>query len=355
MKILITGINGFVGSYLAEYCLQCGYDVFGLVRHRGNLVNIESIRKRIILFEGTITDSSSVNRIINEIKPDRVFHLAAQSFVPYSWIAPQETVDCNVGGTLNVLEAVKTYSPNSRVLIAGTSEEYGKWEVPDYYKFNPKLGELEYIPPTKLGYGNIADLEMDMGCKFFSTTMVEETPLNPLSTYGVSKVAADLLGYLYFKSYGLKVIRTRAFNHEGPRRGREFVTTNFIRQALLLKNGLIETIKVGNLDAVRDFSDVRDIVRAYWYILDEGQFGEVYNICSEKGLQIKDLLRMIMQEVLGTYSETLIENDINRMRPSDVPILIGNCSKFKKKTNWSPQIEFKDTIKEMIKWEEKCF
>lgn len=312
MKVLITGINGFVGSHLAELCLKEKDEVFGLVRHRSNLEHLEGIRDKIKLFEGSITDTASVDRVMREVKPDRVFHLAAQSYVPYSWVAPQDTMTVNVIGTTNVLESVRNFAPKARVHIASTSETYGKWDG-----------------------------------KSYGGKITEETPLLPLSIYGASKVAADLLGYQYYKAYGLNVIRTRAFNHEGPRRGAEFVSSTFIIQALQAKLSKVKEIKVGNLDAIRDFSDVRDVVKAYKLILENGDPGEVYNICSGKGVVIKDLLGMVLEEVFGKDNDIKIILDPERMRPADVPVLIGDCSKLKKKIKWSNIIGLRQTVKDM--------
>lgn len=337
MKILITGINGFVGSHLAEYCLKLDHNVFGLVRHRSDLSNIRPILDKVKLYEGTITDSASVDRAVREVKPDRVFHLAAQSYVPYSWIAPQETMSANVLGTVNVLEALRNFVPKAYVMLAGTSEEYGKWDYPYGLKYDEASGKMLRSDGQEWG-------------------ITEDAPLKPLSVYGVSKVATDLLGLQYFRSYGLHVVRTRAFNHEGPRRGKEFVTATFVRQALMLKKGGIKCILVGNLDAIRDFTDVRDIVHAYWLALQCGIEGEVYNICSGKGIKIDKLLGLVLEEVLGAKEaeKVDIEMDEKRMRPADVPILIGNCDKFKEVSGWEREIPFSQTIIDMVDWEERC-
>ncbi|MCK4231535.1 GDP-mannose 4,6-dehydratase, partial [candidate division WOR-3 bacterium] len=182
--------------------------------------------------------------------------------------------------------------------------------------------------------------------------IAETNPLRPLSPYGVSKVAQDLLAFQYFKSYGLKVIRTRAFNHTGPRRGEVFATSNFARQIVMIEKGKAEPlIRVGNLDAVRDFSDVRDIARAYTLALEKGEPGEVYNICSGKGLKIRQLLDMLLAQ---SKVDIEIKEDPARMRPSDVGFLIGDATRFRAKTGWKPEIPFEQTLADLLDfWRER--
>ncbi|MFH1514807.1 MAG: GDP-mannose 4,6-dehydratase, partial [bacterium] len=223
MRALITGLSGFVGSHLAEFLLENNFDVFGIIRWRSNRENIRSFEQKITLFEGDVRDLTSVKQVISDIKPDRIYHLAAQSFVPTSWTAPQETITSNIVGQLNVFEAVRETDLPVRILAVGSSEEYG------------------------LVYEN-------------EVPITEENQLRPLSPYGVSKVGQDLLGFQYHQSYGMHIVRSRAFNHTGPRRGEVFVTSNFCRQAVLIEKGKQEAvIKVGNLEAKRDFTDVRDM------------------------------------------------------------------------------------------------
>ncbi|MEO0098690.1 MAG: GDP-mannose 4,6-dehydratase, partial [candidate division WOR-3 bacterium] len=259
MKFLITGITGFVGSHLAEYLLSLGKDeVFGIYRWRSRMENISHLSDKISLLECDLKDPVAVREVIRKIKPDGIFHLAAQSYVPMSWIAPQETLTTNIISQLNIFEAVRAENLDCRIQIAGSSEEYG------------------------MVYPNEVPIK-------------ETNPLRPLSPYGVSKVAQDLLGYQYFMSYGIKVVRTRAFNHEGPRRGEVFVTSNFCKQIAEIEKGKREpVVYVGNLEAVRDFTDVRDTVRAYYLVLLKGKPGEVYNICSGKGYKIKEILDIIL-------------------------------------------------------------
>jgi len=315
MRALITGLSGFVGSHLAEFLLSKDIEVFGIIRWRSNRENIRHIEDKLTLFEGDVRDLTSVKQVIAETVPDQIYHLAAQSFVPTSWSAPQETITSNIVGQLNVLEAVRDLKLSAKILAVGSSEEYG-------------LVYENEIPIT------------------------EENPLRPLSPYGVSKVGQDLLGFQYFHSYGMHIIRTRAFNHTGPRRGEVFVTSNFCKQAVLIGKGKQEPImNVGNLEARRDFSDVRDVVRAYWLALEKGRAGEVYNICSGRSWMIRELLDKIL-EIAGLEVE--IRSDPTRMRPSDVKILQGSHDKITRETGWNPEIPMEKTIRDLMDfWRER--
>jgi len=312
MKILISGVSGFVGSHLAEYCLFKGCEVHGTIRWRSDTQNLKGIN--IILHECDLTDAHAVKSVIEKVKPDRIFHLAAQSYVHASWIEPMQTLDNNIRSEVNIFEAVRSIEGyNPLIQIAGSSEEYG----------------------------NAAKMPI-----------TEDTPLLPVSPYGVSKVAQDLLGYQYYRSYGMKIIRTRAFNHTGRRRSEVFVCSSFAKQiAELEKKEGEKIIYVGNLEAERDFTDVRDMVRAYWLALEFGVPGEVYNICSEKSYPIKNILNK-----LRSLSKTKItvKNDPERMRPSDLQVLLGDCKKFREKTGWVPQYTISETLKEILDyWRER--
>ncbi len=310
MRILITGISGFTGSHLAEYFLSKGQDeLHGTIRWRSDLQNIAHICQNIVLHECDITDASAVKSVILQVNPDQIFHLAAQSYVPFSWRAPHQTLSTNILGELNLFEALRQTKMESLVHIAGSSEEYG-------------LVLPEEIP------------------------IKETNALRPLSPYGVSKVAQDLLGYQYFKSYGLPIIRTRAFNHEGPRRGEVFVTSTFSKQIAEIEKGKKDpVIHVGNLNAVRDYLDVRDVVRAYALALSKGSPGEVYNICSGEGIKIGDMLKKLLSL---SRVEVKIEEDPARMRPSDVELLVGSSEKFRQATGWKPEIPFTQTLQDLL-------
>jgi GDP-4-dehydro-6-deoxy-D-mannose reductase len=310
MRILITGITGFAGSHLADHFLAEGdHEVYGTVKWRSNRENIRHIEGQVTLLECDIKDAFAMKTILEAAKPDQIFHLAAQSYVPFSWRVPKETLDTNITGELNLFEGVRALKLDPIIHIAGSSEEYG-------------LVHPDELPIT------------------------EDNPLRPLSPYAVSKVAQDLLGYQYFKSYGLRIVRTRAFNHTGPRRGEVFATSNFARQLVEIELGRREPLlQVGNLDAVRDFSDVRDVVRAYAMALKSGKPGEVYNIASGKGIKIGDLLKKLIEL---TRVQVKIERDPTRLRPSDVQLLTGSAEKFKKATGWKPEIPFDKTLSDLM-------
>lgn len=316
MKVLITGITGFVGSHLAEYLLaKGGIDIYGIERWRSKQENIEHVKEKIRFIECDIKDASSIERVVREIKPDKIFHLAAQSFVPTSFNVPAETLSNNIISQLNIFEAVRNNGINTWIQLAGSSEEYG----------------MVYPEETPIKEGN---------------------PLRPLSPYGVSKVGQDLLGYQYYQSYKLKIVRTRGFNHTGPRRGHVFVESNFAKQIAMIEKGKQKpVISVGNLEAQRDYTDVRDMIKAYWLSTEKCEPGEVYNICSGKSWTIKQVL-----DILLSYSKIKVEvkQDPARMRPSDVMILLGDNSRFSKATGWKPEIPFETTMLDLLNyWRER--
>lgn len=313
MRILITGVTGFVGSHLAEYGLSRGAEIWGTRRCRSPRDNIEHIAD-LNLVEMDLLDAVSVRAVVEKVRPSWIFHLAAQSYVPSSWSAPEHTIATNILGQLHLLEGLRD-RPATRVLVAGTSEEYG------------------LVAPGE-------------------TPITEEAPLRPLSPYGVSKVGQDLLGYQYHRSYGMHVVRTRAFNHGGPRRGEQFVPSVFAKQIAEIEEGLKPpVIRVGNLDAVRDFTDVRDIVRAYWLALEVGQPGEVYNIGSGNALTIRYILDTLlaMSEVSAE-----IRPVPEQMRPSDVPVLVSDSTKFRALTGWEPEISPERMLADTLEyWRER--
>lgn len=311
MRVLITGITGFAGSHLAEYILANHPDskVSGIVRWRSRMENISHLRDKVELIEADLKDMTSIQGCLAEVRPDRIFHLAAQSYVPASWKYPAETFAINAIGQVNLFEALRRLKLSPRIQVAGSSEEYGQ-VFPDE------------IP------------------------MKETNPLRPLSPYAVSKVAQDLLAFQYYMSYGMPIVRTRGFNHTGPRRGEVFVTSAFARQIAEIEKGKREpVIHVGNLKAKRDFSDVRDIVAAYWLSLEKGVPGEVYNIGSGVARSIGELLDSLLSL---SPVKVRVEVDPARLRPSDVPILLADSSKFVSLTGWKPRIPFEQTLRDLL-------
>lgn len=313
MKVLITGITGFAGSHLADYLLanEPTAEVAGLYRWRSRTENVEHLAGRVALVECDVRDATATREAVESFRPDFIFHLAAQSFVPSSWRAPQETLSTNLLGQLNIFEAVRKSGLNCRIQIAGSSEEYG------------------LVHPHEL-------------------PIKEDQPLRPLSPYAVSKVAQDALAYQYFMSYGMPIIRTRGFNHTGPRRGEVFVTSNFAKQVATIEAGkAAPVIKVGNLDAVRDFTDVRDMVRGYVLATEKGKPGEVYNLASGKAITIRAMLDKL---IAMARVEVKVETDPARLRPSDVEVLIGDYSKFHADTGWEPKIPFDQTLEDLLNY-----
>jgi len=316
MKILITGITGFVGFHLAEYCFKKpNVKIYGTIlpRHfKDELKKIEYIKNKIEFLKCDLTQKNSVNRILKESKPDKIFHLAGQSQVSLSFQSPEETLFSNIISELNIFEGIREIGLNPVIVIACSSEEYGltfKNELP----------------------------------------MKEGNPLRPLSPYAVSKIAQELLAFQYFKSYGLKTVLTRFFSIEGPGRGKDFVTSVFARQIVEIeKSGKKPVIYTGNLDAKRDFTDVRDMVRAYWLASEKCKFGEPYNVCSEKARSIKSVLSLLLSK--SKIKNIEIRQDPKKMRPSDVPIIWGDCSKFRKQTGWKPEIPFEKTMEDLLNY-----
>ncbi len=310
LKALITGISGFVGSYLAEYLLeQPGWQVAGTVF--GPYANIADLRGKLELYPAELSRLDVMTFILQECQPDAIFHLAAQPLVQVSRQDPWGTLETNIRVQLNVLEGVVQVKPDCRVLVVGSAEEYG-------------LVTAE-------------DLPID-----------EDTPFRPLSPYATSKVAQDLLGLQYYLTNHLHVVRVRPFNHIGPRQRSGFVTPDLARQIAAAEVGLQPpVIDVGNLAARRDFSDVRDVVRAYVLAITDGEAGQVYNVGSGRSRSIQEVLDSLL-----ALSSTSIEvrQDPQRMRPSDVPDMVCDASRLRQKTGWQPAISFEQSLSDVLEY-----
>ena len=311
-RVLVTGVTGFAGSHLVDYLLtRDDCEIYGILRWRSRTENIEHVMDRIKLLECDLRDASSTRDTLERVRPDFIFHLAAQSFVPTSWIAPTESLTTNILGQVNIFEAVRRLGLKTRIQLACSSEEYGM--------VNP-----DEVP------------------------IRETNPLRPLSPYAVSKVAQDLLGYQYWMSWKVDSVRTRGFNHEGPRRGPVFVASDFAKQIADIEKGRRPpVVHVGNLEAKRDFTDVRDMVQAYWLSLEKCEPGEVYNICSGQAWSIREVLDHLLSL---SKADIEVRQDSTRLRPSDVPILVGDHSKFTKATGWQPKIPFEKTLSDMLEF-----
>jgi len=299
------------GSHLAEYIVQnhADMEVYGAKRWRSSQTNVNHIEDQINLIDCDLTDPSGVIELLKVVQPELIFHLAAQSFVPDSWKNPQATLSDNLMMQLNLFEGIRHLGLDPIVQVALSSEEYGR------------------VYPHEL-------------------PITEKNPFRPLSPYAVSKVAQDMLAYQYFASHQLRVIRTRTFNHEGPRRGEVFVTSNFAKQIAEIEAGLREPVlNVGNLDTKRDWTDVRDVVRAYWLSLKYCQPGEDYVIASGKSRTIREMVEFLLSQ---TKVKIEVKIDPARLRPSDVRVLEGDPTKFKKKTGWTQEFTFEDMILDIL-------
>jgi GDP-4-dehydro-6-deoxy-D-mannose reductase len=337
LRVLITGITGMAGSFLAEYLTEHHPDVevFGTFRWRSKLDNLQVLREanklnvldegqritdeatlkrflkpgKVTIVDCELTDATAVRSIIGAIRPDRIFHLAAQSFVPTSWTAPAATLHNNTMGQLNIFEAVREHGLDPVIHIAGSSEEYGL--------------VLPEEAPIK-----------------------ESNPLRPLSPYAVSKVTQETLAVQYYRSYGMKNIVTRGFNHTGPRRGQVFVTSSFAKQIAQIEAGLQEpTLYVGDLESKRDWTDTRDMVRAYWAATESCTPGEVYNVGSGQVWTVGEMLNI---QLAHAKTKITVEQDPSRLRPSDVVLLWADVSKFQAEADWAPQIPFEKTMADLL-------
>jgi GDP-4-dehydro-6-deoxy-D-mannose reductase len=308
LKALITGISGFVGSYLAEYLLDSGeWEVAGTVF--GPYDNIADLGDRLELYPAELSCLDVMTFILEQAQPDAIFHLAAQPLVSASRRDPWGTLESNIHMQLNVLEAVARVNPACRILAVGSSEEYGLVTAGD-------------LPVS------------------------EDTPFRPLSPYAVSKVGQDLLALQYHLTHGLHVVRVRPFNHIGPRQRLGFVAPDFASQVAAIELGRREPVmKVGNLEAERDFSDVRDVVRAYASLVTAGTPGEVYNVGSGEAHAVQEVL-----DVLLSMSHVSVEvrQDPARMRPSEVPRIVCDCTRIRGEIGWQTTISFKQSLKDVL-------
>jgi GDPmannose 4,6-dehydratase/GDP-4-dehydro-6-deoxy-D-mannose reductase len=313
-NILITGITGMVGSHLAEYILASHpeFAVHGLVRWRSPLDNIRQIRDRVHLHNAELRDLNSLILLLKEIRPERIFHLGAQSYVTVSFDAPADTLHTNVIGTTNLLDAIRHAGIDPLVHICSSSEVYGQ----------VKEDEL----PIK-----------------------ESNPFRPASPYAVSKTGEDMVALQYFLSYGIRTIRTRMFTHTGPRRGDVFAESSFARQIAEIEAGVrTGPMKVGNLESVRTFADVRDAVRAYWLLLERCTPGEVYNIGGNRTMTVGEMLG-----ILKSFVKMPIEHVVDPalLRPSDVTLQIPDISKFQAASGWKPEIPLEQTLEDLLNYQ----
>jgi GDP-4-dehydro-6-deoxy-D-mannose reductase len=312
LRSLITGVGGFAGSHLADYLLAEG-DAAGEVWG----CDLTAARRpylspNVHLIAADLRDPQAAHQLIAQSRPERIFHLAGQAFVGDSWAHPWETIETNLRSQVNVLEAVVANGLRPSILVVGSSEEYGRMGTPG--------------------------LAID-----------ETQPLQPDSPYSVSKVAQDMLGLQYFLSYALPIVRVRPFNHIGPRQNHKFVAAAFASQVAAIEAGQKPPVmQVGNLEPRRDFTDVRDTVRAYALLLERGQAGEVYNLGSGESHRIRELLDVLLSLA---HTSIRVETDSSRLRPNDVPDLVCDASRLRQATGWQPQYRLEETLRDLLNYE----
>jgi GDP-4-dehydro-6-deoxy-D-mannose reductase len=316
VRIFITGITGPVGSALAAYLLSLpAVELHAFKRWRSDMQPIAHLRERITLHEGDIEDPFALGQALERARPERIYHLAAQSYPSASWDAPIVTMRTNVEGTINLLEGVRRHCPAARVHIAGTSAQYGLVRPED-------------------------------------TPISESHPLRPLSPYGVSKAAAELTGLQYNASYGLHVVVTRSFNHVGPHQGDRCSIQTFCQQMAAIEKGQqAPVLAVGNLEPRRDFSHTSDVARALWLLLEHAPPGEVYNLASGRAVCIGDIVETVRQQGRAPAE---VRTDPARLRPVDEPILVGDIGKLQAATGWQPHIGMEQIVAELLAyWRER--
>ena len=333
VNALITGITGMVGSHLADFLIEnTDWNIYGVCRWRSPLDNVQHLLDRVnkkdrVFFEyADLNDESSLINVVQKIKPQYVFHLAAQSYPLTSFTAPIDTLNTNILGTCRLLEAFrllkeheKNYNPI--IHVCASSEVFGK------------------IPASKKP----------------ETGIHEECPFHPASPYAISKVGTDLVGRYYAEAFGMTVMTTRMFTHTGPRRGDVFHESTFAKQIAMIEAGMIEPIvKVGNLDSLRTYADVRDAVRAYYMLVTENPIaGEYYNIRGSYTCKVGDTLNTLIK-MSSMADKIKIETDPDRLRPIDADLQVPDCRKFKKHTGWEPQISFEKTMGDLLDyWRER--
>ncbi|MFH1637428.1 MAG: GDP-mannose 4,6-dehydratase [Candidatus Woesearchaeota archaeon] len=304
---MITGAGGFMGPHLIDYLLSMNHEVLGT--YFQPTTDISSVNRKAMLMECDVRDREKVFRIINEFKPERIFHLAAQSYPSVSWEKPNYTVQTNIEGTVNIFEAVKKSNKECIIMNACSSAEYGF--------------VTEDEVPVK-----------------------ESRGLRPLHPYGVSKVAQELLAYQYWKNFKVKSVSARIFNTTGPRKVND-VCSDFTKRAVMIEKGQGEKrMRVGTLETRRAITDVRDIIRAFWLLTEKGEYGEAYNLSGAKVYSMKELLDIVLR--ITKLEGVEIWQDPELIRPTDEPIIFGSTEKFSKLTGWKQEILIETTLKDMV-------
>jgi len=308
MKVLITGITGFAGQHLYNLLREDdNIVIYGGVRHSSKFKSLLSLCNEAKLLEFDIEDIHSVRRVIEEVHPQIIFHFAGYVSVGNSFNSPIAAFKTNAIGTLNLLEVTRDIVPGAKILIPGSAEEYGE------------------IPQNKM-------------------PIKENYPLNPVNPYAISKKFQEEVGLCYFRTYGLNIYLTRTFHYTGPGQPLGFVCSDFAKQVVDIEMGKINSIKVGNLKAKRDFTDIRDVIDAYWKIVDKGKAGEIYNVCSGKSIEIKRILNKLIK---FSKKKVLVKVDKNKLRLSDVPDFVGDNKKLKS-IGWAPKYTIDDSLNALL-------
>jgi GDP-4-dehydro-6-deoxy-D-mannose reductase len=312
MRVLITGVTGFVGPYLAgELAAETGAELFGLAKDTNDTGAAGALPSGTRILAGDVTDDESIRAVLESARPDVVYHLAGASSGAAAWRRPAECLEVNALGTLRLLEGIRRLGLDATTVVASSGEIYGA-----------------------------ADDE--------AHPLNEDSPLRPLSPYAASKAAQDLVAAQYPRAYGMRVVRLRLFNHTGPRQPEQFVASSFARQIARIERGLQEpVIEVGNLDARRDFFDVRDVARAYRLAARREVHGDVFNVCSGRAVSVRHILDLLIGLA---RCEVAIHPDPERMRPADIPLAIGDPRRFHEATGWVPEIPLERTLADLLGW-----
>ena len=315
MKVFITGIEGFVGGHLTRHLLALGYQISGTVWNENQIPALRERFPSVGFFHADVRNHDVMADVLKQTRPDTVIHLAAQSSGAYSYKNPRLTFEINVLGTVNLLETVAREVPDARVVMVCSADVYGK------------VGE-DRIP------------------------IREETPFRPVNPYSVSKVAQDFLGLQYYYSHGLNIVRVRSFPHTGPGQNPIFALPNFARQISAIESGRSDQpMGVGNLEVIRDYLDVEDVVKAYALLIDHGEAGGVYNVASGVGHSLRELLDILLSLA---SREIEVKEDPALFRPSDIPLLIGDAGRLRELTGWRPLVEIEETLRRLLDyWREK--
>lgn len=310
-KAMVLGAAGFVGGYLIRHLHDdLGMEVYATKLPQETLDNLPAS-----IYDLDILKKENIVSLLYDIRPDYIFHLAAQSSVSVAWNNPQLTIDINIKGAVNVMDAVRELYYKPRVVVIGSGEEYG------------------HIRPGE-------------------TPIKEDNRTCPGNIYAATKACQNMIGSIYAKAYDMELVMVRAFNHIGPKQSPIFVVSDFCKQVAEIEKGLREPVMyVGNLSAKRDFTDVRDVVRAYGLLAENGVKGETYNVGRGKAYEIREILDMIVKE---SFCDIKVEIDPAKIRPVDVPIIEADISKLQEATQWEPEIPIKQTVKEVLNyWRKK--